>query len=101
MGGRCELGEIVFTPVSGMLKAMVSAPEYSLASWMAALSVHGVRNVELVSQMPLPGSMSEKSCVELTVKVLAWAGLAASSRPSITASPAANTVALLARIAPE
>jgi hypothetical protein len=65
---------MVFTPVPGMAKFMVSAPEVKLASSIAALSEHEPPN----PQKPSPIIVSWKSPVEVTVKIVeARAGPAA------------------------
>src|SRR5215204_1340909 len=75
--GKAEAGEMVATPLVGMLKLMVSAKSSVrwLASWMAALSVHWLSDA-----------------VRLTVKIVAAcaAELAASIR--YAAIPAATTI---------
>src|SRR5215210_1448529 len=70
-----------------MPKLMVSALVVVLASCIAALSVHSGSSPPSLCTMrtpvehrPLPGRSSSLSFVELTLKVLAWAGLAVSSR---------------------
>src|SRR3954447_12504930 len=75
---------MVFTPVPGMAKFMVSAPALELASSMAALSEHDPPN----PQNPSPVIVSWKSLVELTVRAVeAWTGgLATSARHMATKS---------------
>ena len=65
---RPEADFMVFTPSPGMSSLMVSAPSTRLVTAIASRNVH---SVEL--QPPVP-----ESPTELTVKVRAWAGLAAS-----------------------
>src|SRR4051812_319727 len=79
----------------GRLKLTRSAPGLSLASWMAALSVHPCdAGPVLALQMPSPGFVSGWSPNSLTVWTFeAWAGAvitlaaitAASSRPATSA----------------
>jgi hypothetical protein len=91
---------IVFTPVPGMAKFMMSAPGVALACWMAALKVHWSPPVNTsVSQVLEAGNASGASAVEFTVKVVAaWAGLAAIRPAAISAAisaPAASAFAFL------
>src|SRR5215218_5510567 len=97
IGGNCELAEMVFTSgpamagLSGMAKLMVSLVGKPLETLIASRKVH---SVEL--QPPVPGS-----AVELTVKVTAWAGLAARARSTTTATRAhPRAIALLTSVAP-
>jgi hypothetical protein len=100
--GSAEAGEMVQMRVValqlgfvvvGMLKLMVSAPGLEmrlLASSMAALKVHTSLIFGLASQMPLRAT-SAPSDVEVTVKVLAWAGLAPRSTPREAATNKARS----------
>jgi hypothetical protein len=91
MFGKAEAGVMVQTPdlalqlLGGMSKLMMSAPGFWVrlfASSRASLRVHcDTKTRGSTSQVPLGGLMSNPSPVELTVKVLAWAGLAPSTRP--------------------
>src|SRR5215203_1424161 len=99
--GKAEAGEIVATPLVGMLKLMVSAKSSVrwLASWMAALSVHWLSGaVGFTSQTASERFASGVSAVRLTVKVLT-ARACGASKPTIrsatiTARTTTNTVAL-------
>ena len=91
---------MVLTPVPGMVKFMMSAPDVALACWMAALRVHWSPPVKMsVSQVLLAGNASGASLVEFTVKVVAaWAGAEASIPAAIIAAisaPAASAFAFL------
>src|SRR5215203_7064018 len=93
--GKAEAGEMVATPLVGMLKLMVSAKSSVrwLASWMAALSVHWLSDaVGFTSQTASERFASGVSAVRLTVKIVAAcaAELAASIR--YAAIPAATTI---------
>src|SRR5215210_2555793 len=91
---------IVFTPVPGIAKFMVSAPVVALACWMAALRVHWSPGLKMsMSQVPpAVDDASGESRVSLTVKVVAaWAGWAASMRHApitATSKSAANIFVL-------
>jgi hypothetical protein len=79
--GSCdERGEMVCGPSPGIAKSIESAPAAKFASWMAALSVHGLARPAFASQTPSRVT-SSKSAIESTVKVSAWAGLAAANTP--------------------
>src|SRR5215211_4971970 len=94
MDGRVEVGEMVLTPgstESGMLKLIRSVSvglRLSLASWMAALSVHWLPDaVGFTSQTVLERLASGVSAVRLTVKVLT-ARACGASKPTIARSAA-------------
>src|SRR5829696_8894750 len=90
--GNCELGEMVLTSgpamagLSGISNSMVSTVGKPLETLIASRNVH---SVEL--QPPVPGS-----AVQLTVRVTAWAGLAARACSTTTATRAhPRAIALL------
>lgn len=92
MVGSSEPGEMVLTPgsiESGMLKLIRSVSvglRLSLASWMAALSVHWLPDaVGFTSQTELERLASGVSAVRLTVKVLT-ARADGASKPTITSA---------------
>src|SRR5215212_11462642 len=94
MFGRVEAGEMVLTPgstASGMLNLIRSCSVgliLSLASWMAALSVHWLPvAVGFTSQTVLERLASGVSAVRLTVKVLT-ARACGASKPTIASSAA-------------
>src|SRR5215212_2936204 len=91
---------MVFTPVPGMAKFMVSAPGVKLASSMAALSEHEPPN----PQKPSPISVSWKSAVEFTTKVVSAGAGAAFAMPqaiiAATSIPAASAFAFVPHTCP-
>src|SRR5829696_3272477 len=94
-----ELTWMVATPVPGMLKFMVSAPEVALACWMAALKVHWFPSLKTsMSQVPLAVDASGESRVSLTTKVVAaWtagAGMRLIAIIPATKRPAASALVL-------
>ena len=88
-------------PAPGIAKLMVSAPAEAFASSMAALKVHW--SADVIWHNPLPGVLSASSSMELTIKVLAWAGFAASTPIKATITSArtkkAKVLALSTHIA--
>src|SRR5215210_9377863 len=86
MRGNGVAGEIVLGPtfIPAMRKLMVSAAAVAFASWSASRSVQRISGLK--GEAPQFPSMvsSPSSLVELTKKVLACAGLAASSRHAAT-----------------
>src|SRR5215211_2730329 len=116
--GSAEPGEIVCTPLTGMLNAMVSAPRRLFAAWIAALRVHWSPWVpeskshlpsEEPVKLPLGKSVSFSSPVKLTMKggrVAARADLADckpnnNKSANIIASPERRARALRVRLASE
>ncbi len=88
MVGNALPSVMVWTPVPGMLKAMVSGPEWGLASSIAARRVQAFWEV---AQVPSPGLASASSAVESTVKFVAAYTGAMDSTPVNEASTIAPT----------